>query len=405
MLSWSLRVGSLFGVPVYLHWTFLLLIALFMAAPIVAGTPDAVAMGLRTAAFILAIFGCVLLHELGHALAARRYGIRTRDITLLPIGGVARLERMPDDPVQELVVALAGPAVNVVIAAIVIPLVLMTDGTTAFTGAASETATNASESAASGTRGVVALYHTNFLAALGAVNVFLVLFNMIPALPMDGGRVLRAVLAMAMDRGRATAIAAVLGQLFAVLFGIAGLMIGNFLLIIIAFFVFIAAAAEAQHEQFRSALGGLAARTAMLVHFRALRRSQSLREAATELLAGSQQDSPVLEDHASADDAESLIGVLTRSDLVRAIAEGRLDESVETAMVPDCPTVTEDDDLQPALERIRAAATGRSGPSPVITVVRSDAAGRRRIVGLITADNVLELVMLRTAAQRSRSGA
>jgi len=414
MLTWSLRIGRLLGIPVYLHWTFLLLIALFLFAPMVAGAPDAVASGVRTAGFILSIFGCVLLHEFGHAIAARRYGIGTRDITLLPIGGVARLERMPDDPKQELVVALAGPAVNVVIAAIVIPIVLLTDGAAAFMGSGIEAggqagigsgigagdAGDAHGNAAAGTRGVVALYHTNFLAALGAVNVFLVVFNMIPALPMDGGRVLRALLAMTMDRRRATAISASLGQIIAVLFGIGGLMIGNLLLIVIAFFVFIAAGAEAQHEQVRSALGGLRARAAMLVHFRTLRSSQTLREAATELLAGSQQDFPVVDDHADEDDAGALVGVLTRSNLVRAIAQGRLDDPVASALVEGCPTITEDEELQPALERIRAAAT--DGPPTVIAVVRSDAAAGVRIVGLVTAENVTELVMLRSAAEHGR---
>jgi len=401
MLRWSLRVGSLFGIPIYLHWSFLLLIALFMAAPLVAGTPNAMATGLGTAAFILSIFGCVLLHEFGHALAARRYGIPTRDITLLPIGGVARLERMPDDPRQELVVALAGPAVNVVIAAIVIPLVLLTDGSAAFSIGADESAANASEGAAAGTRGVVALYQTNFLAALGAVNVFLVVFNMIPALPMDGGRVLRAVLAMNMDRGRATAVAATLGQIIAVIFGIGGLMIGNLLLIIIAFFVFIAAGAEAQHEQVRSALGGLSARAAMLVHFRVLRASQTLREAANELLAGSQHDFPVASDDGDDGDPHALVGVLTRTNLVRAVAEGRIDEAISTAMTEGCPTVRIDEPLQPSLERIRAEAADGAGGSPVIAVVAADESGRDRIVGLVTSENVTELVMLRSAVRQT----
>ena len=137
MLRGSLRRGSLLGVPVFIYWTFLILIAWLMAGPLMSGTPDAVAYRLRTAGFIAAIFGCIVLHEMGHALAARRYGIATRDITLLPIGGVASLEQMPEKPAQELVVALAGPAVNIAIAAIIIPAVLATQRMSAFTGAGS----------------------------------------------------------------------------------------------------------------------------------------------------------------------------------------------------------------------------------------------------------------------------
>lgn len=211
MLRGSMRLGSLFGIPIFIHWTFLLLVAFFMAGPLLRGGPDAMASSARIGAFVLAIFGCVLLHELGHALAARRFGIGTRDITLLPIGGLARLERMPEKPVQELIVALAGPAVNVVIAAVLVPIVLVTDGADAFTADPEQSTIRV----------------TNFLAALATVNVFLVIFNMIPALPMDGGRVLRSLLAMVMDRRRATAAAASLGQVIAIGFAILGIFSGT----------------------------------------------------------------------------------------------------------------------------------------------------------------------------------
>ncbi len=169
--------------------------------------------------FVLAIFGCVLLHELGHALAARQFGIATRDITLLPIGGLAMLQRMPRNPFQELWIAIAGPLVNVVIAIVV------------FTGLA------LSPVPTSGGIG-------RFLWQLGAANVVLVLFNLIPAFPMDGGRVLRSVLAMFMDYVSATRIATVIGQFSAVGLGLLGLASGNFMLLLIAGFVFLAARAE-----------------------------------------------------------------------------------------------------------------------------------------------------------------
>lgn len=395
MLRGSLRIGSLFGVPIFIHWTFLLLLAWFMAGPLFSSSPDAVAMSLRTGLFVLAVFGCVVLHEMGHALAARTFGVATRDITLLPIGGVARLERMPEKPVQELVVALAGPAVNVVIAAILIPLVLLIDGASAFgVGAVDARAEDAAEA--------LILHRRNFLAALATVNVFLVVFNMIPALPMDGGRVLRALLSMMMDRPRATAAAAVLGQLVAVGFALLGVLSGNLLLLIIAVFVFFGAVGEAQSEQVRSALAGLPVRAAMMVRFRCVRASQKLRDAANELLAGSQQDFPVLADGAAEDDASALVGVLTRGGLIRALAGGQLDAPVSSAMTPIGPVVREDEDLRAALERAREAAdAGVDDGAAIIAVVRDDPSrpGRPRLVGLVTPENVTELVMLRHAAR------
>lgn len=400
MLRGSLRLGSLLGVPVFIHWTFLILIAWLMAGPLMSGTPDAMAQGLRTAGFIAAIFGCIVLHEMGHALAARRYGIATRDITLLPIGGVASLERMPEKPAQELVVALAGPAVNVMIAAIIIPAVLASEGAAAFTDAGSS----------AGGAGAVALHRTHFLAALGATNVFLVVFNMIPALPMDGGRVLRAILAMATDRVKATAIAAAVGQVLAVGFVLFGLFTGHVFLMLIGVFVFLGAGAEAQAEKVKSALDELPVRAAMMTRFRTLRASQTLRHAAEELLAGSQQDFPVLADDARADDdAASLVGVLTRTDLVRSMAAGKMDAPLSTIMREACATVGENDDLRSALERARASGQREGTPGQssaeclVIAVVRPDPRdpASPRIVGLITPDNLTELVMLRAATRTS----
>ncbi len=396
-----MKLGSLLGVPVYIHWTFLLLVGWFMAGPLMSGSPDAINAALRTGGFVLAIFGCVVLHEMGHALAARRYGIATRDITLLPIGGIARLERMPEQPAQELVVALAGPAVNVVIAAIIIPAVLATEGLAAFTA-------GADHGGAAGAEGAVALHRTHFFAALGSVNVFLVVFNMIPALPMDGGRVLRAILAMALpppnNRAKATAAAAAVGQVIAIGFVMWGLFTGHIFLMLIGAFVFLGAGAEAQAEQFKSALEGLTVRSAMLTRFRTLRASHTLRHAADELLAGSQQDFPVLTDDAHGDDdAAALVGVLMRTDLVRAMASGQTDAPVSTIMQTGCATVGENEDLRSALERARASAAPEHAHAgcPVIAVVRPPPGpdGRVRagaqIVGLITPDNLTELVMLR----------
>src|SRR3989338_8779962 len=209
-MKWSTRIGTFAGIDVYVHTTFLILIAWVAFAHWQTGHSAAAAM--EGVAFILALFGCVVLHEFGHALTARRFGIKTRDITLLPIGGLARLERMPDDPRQELWVALAGPAVNVVIAAALFFSLRLTASLWSLSDAARVGG------------GVV--------SQLMWVNVVLVAFNLLPAFPMDGGRVLRALLARRLAYARATQIAATVGQGMAILFGVVGLFSNPMLMFI-----------------------------------------------------------------------------------------------------------------------------------------------------------------------------
>ncbi len=206
-MKWSLKLGKLFGIDVYLHFTFLLLLA-FLGFHYWQTTQDAGA-ALRGVAFVSALFGCVVLHELGHSLMARRYGIKTHDITLLPIGGLARLEKMPEKPMQELWVALAGPAVNGVIALVLLVGLAATSGFTPV----DETS----------------VIGGSFWQRLMVLNVVLVVFNLLPAFPMDGGRVLRALLSLRLGRRRATVIAANVGQAMAILFGILGFFFNPFL--------------------------------------------------------------------------------------------------------------------------------------------------------------------------------
>jgi Zn-dependent protease len=215
----SLKVASIFGIEVRIHVTFLLYLAwIWLNYYQVAGLSGAI----QGVLLILALFACVLLHEFGHAFAARAFGIRTPDITLWPFGGVARLNRIPDKPWQELIVAIAGPLVNVVIAAVLFLI--------------------------HGTAGIQQAEHlesprVDLLAKLAWVNVILVLFNLIPAFPMDGGRVLRALLAMVMPYAQATQIAARLGQGLAILFAVFG-FVYNPVLIFIAFVIFVGAQQE-----------------------------------------------------------------------------------------------------------------------------------------------------------------
>ena len=274
-MKWSWKLGTVAGIGLYVHGTFLLLLGWVGLSHWIEGGSAAAA--LAGVGFVVALFACVVLHELGHALTAQRFGIRTRDITLLPIGGVARLERMPDDPRQEVAVALAGPAVNVVIAAALYLWLSLSE-------------TLRPLAALSVTGGPV-------LQRLMVVNLSLAVFNLLPAFPMDGGRVLRALLAMRMDYTRATQLAAQVGQAMALLFGFVGLFANPFLLFI-AFFVWIGAAQEASMVQMRSALGGIPVSRAMLTDFETLAPGDPGRRVLDLIIAGSQSDFPVVEDGA-----------------------------------------------------------------------------------------------------------
>lgn len=362
-MKWSLKIGRFAGVDVFVHWTFVLLLGWIFFAQLGAGQD--VDAALRAVGFLLALFGCVVLHEFGHALAARRYGIQTRDITLLPIGGVARLERMPEDPRHELWVALAGPLVNVVIAGVLFAVLLARGSTETFAAAAA--------------RG-------DFLSRLMGVNLFLALFNLLPAFPMDGGRVLRALLATKMGRRRATQVAANVGQAMAILFGVFGFFVNPFL-IFIAVFVYIGAQGEAQAVELSSVIRGLVVRDAMLTRFRTLSADDLLSVAVRELLAGSQHDFPVLRDG-------EIVGMLRRQDLVKALAEHGANATVGSAMCAECPTVGPTESLEATFERLR------QGNCTVAPVTESG-----RIIGLLTLENLSELVMVSNALERRRETA
>lgn len=359
-MRWSWKIAEVSGISVVIHATFLLIIGFVLVSHWVQGAT--LAMMVQGVLFVLALFACVLLHEFGHALAARRFGIRTRDITLYPIGGVARLERMPDKPIQELWVALAGPAVNVVIAALL------------FIGLVVGNALEPLDS--------LTVTGGSFVERLMVVNVFLVLFNMVPAFPMDGGRVVRALLATRMEYTRATQIAATLGQGFALLFGFLGFFYNPFLLFI-AFFVWIGAAQEASMTQMRSALSGIPVSRAMVTQFRTLAPDDTLDAAVRQVLAGAQQDFPVLE-------RGEVKGILTRSDLFAALARGGTTYPVSGVMRQDFRTVDAADMLDTAFRGLQECGCHTF---PVVH--------RGELVGLLTMDNVGEFLAIQAALQRS----
>ncbi len=356
-MNWSFPIGVIKGTVIRLHLTFLLFLIWIGGSAYARGGRIAV---VESVLFIVLLFLCVLLHELGHVFAARRYGVQTPDITLLPIGGVARLERIPEKPAEELVVALAGPAVNAVIAMI---LFLVLGGLPAM-----EQGTQVDNPG------------IGLLERLAWVNISLVVFNLIPAFPMDGGRVLRAVLAYRLGYARGTQIAAGVGQVVAFALGLAGLF-GNPLLIFIALFVYMGAASEASAVQMREAGRGMIASDAAVTRFEALNPSATVEDAVECLLRTTQHDFPVV------DGAGRLRGVVTRDDMIRALREPGPETPVLEIMQRDVPVMHH---RQPLDKALRAMQEGRH---PAVGVM--DAEGR--LLGLITPENIGELMMVQAA--------
>lgn len=370
-MKWSWRVGSVLGIALYIHATFLLLLAWVAIGEYQRSQSATAAFG--GVVFVLAVFATVVLHELGHAMAARRYGIRTRDITLLPIGGIARLERMPREPRQELVVALAGPAVNVVIAGLLALYLSFVGGVTSFLETAS-----LSDS----------LLDRAFPARLLAVNLWLVLFNLIPAFPMDGGRVLRAVLAMRdHDYARATERAAQVGKFFALLFGVVGLfVIGNPFLVFIALFVWLAAAGEAAAAQTSAMLDGVPIQRLMITDVRTLEPADPLSQAVKSILDGFQQDFPVVENGV-------VLGMLTRGRLLKALAERGEHAAVGDVMERDFQQASPYDSAEEVLARLKSCGCHS------IPVIRAG-----QLLGVLTMDNVGEYMMVQAALRGDKAG-
>ena len=384
-MKWSWKLGQVAGIGIFVHWTFLLLIAWVVYLFVSEGSDLAgVVNGI---VFVLAIFGCIVLHELGHALTARQFGIQTRDITLLPIGGVARLERMPENPTQELLVALAGPAVNVLIAAVLAAILLCW----AVVASASQPEVSGSLLEWLNAMADAMPKWVIFLLSLLAVNLVLFVFNLVPAFPMDGGRVLRSLLAQTLDYVQATQIAASIGQTLAILFGVIGLFgipgwIGQQpMLLFIALFVYLGAEQEAHMVRVRSVMRGVPTWAAMVTRFRTLSPNEPLSAALAELLAGQQQDFPVL-------DGDRIVGMLVRKDLLAAIAEGKHDQPVSEVMRPDCRVVDAAEMLDSSFQRMRESECA------TLPVLREG-----RLVGIVTLENVGEWMMIQSALSKAKA--
>ena len=351
-MGWSIPILRVAGIQLRIHITFLLLIAWIAFAYYAQGGSSAAVGGVL---LILLLFACVVLHEFGHALAGKAFGINTPDITLLPIGGVARLERIPDEPVQELVIAVAGPAVTALIAL------------GAFIGG--------------GSWDYPPTTKTSVPDILFTMNVVLLLFNLLPAFPMDGGRVLRALLATRMSYARATQIAATVGQGFAFVFGFIGLLNPNwFMLIFIALFVYIGASQEAALAQMKDISRRFPVSSAMVREFRTLSEDASLQEAVDALLATSQHDFPVV------DDTGNVVGLLTRQALIAALRKNDPALRVGDVMRRDIPTVTTGTRFEDAFRIMQECNC------PAVPVLDR----MKRLVGLLTPENVTELMMVQS---------
>jgi Zn-dependent protease/CBS domain-containing protein len=345
----SVGLFKIFGVPVRLHFTFLLLLVFLLFIGI--GEKQS---GASTAVYILALFGSVLLHELGHALVAARFGIHTTEIVMFPIGGVSRPERAPRAH-EELWIALAGPAVNLLIALAIgawfwrekglAPLAQLLEPTDA-----------------------------NLMQRIALGNLILAVFNLLPAYPMDGGRVLRSLLARWRPEDEATKITASIGQAMAAGLGLFGLLSSNFMLVFIAMFVYLGAAHEGSVAKGKLLTAGFPVRAAMVTDFRTLEHGATIRDAGDLLLATSQQDFPVM--HGGA-----VVGLLTRAALIRAMLAQGPDAYVAGAMDRDFVRIPPDMDLSEAFTRTNGACA---------LVMDGDT-----LLGLLTAENLSEFLMLR----------
>ena len=339
---------KIFGIPVRLHFTFLLLLV-FLIFIGFGGSQS----GPSAAVYVLALLVSVFLHEVGHALVARIYGLRTLEIVMYPIGGVSRLERLPGAR-QEPLIALAGPFVNLVIAVVLLatqhdflPLENLRIPTDA-----------------------------NLIERIAVGNLLLAVFNLLPAYPMDGGRVLRSLIALRKSEDEATRMAAGAGRLLAAGMGLFGLLSANFLLVFVALFVYLGASQEGEAARGRSLTSGFPVRAAMVTDFRTLSHSNSIREAGDVLLSTSQQDFPVV-------NGEEVIGLLTRSALIRAMMREGPESYVAGAMDRNFIRVSPDMELAKALPQVSQAGS-------CALVMDGE-----HLLGLLTAENLYEFILLR----------
>jgi len=307
----SIKLLEVFGISVNIHITFLLLPLIFLMLG-----------GVRSMVLVLIVFVCVTIHELAHSLVAQRFGIRVKDITLLPIGGVASMSKMPQNPKQEFIISIVGPLSNIVLAALIyyvlynvpwMPKSILRNPTLGNTWR-----------------------HT--LAMVPVINVVLAVFNLLPAFPMDGGRLLRAFLATKMDFRKATKIAVYIGHIFAILFGYIGFMYRHPFLVLIAVFIYMAASAEESHVNLRETLKGYKVRDILNPQFLTLDKSTPISKVLELVFHSHQEDFPVME-------GGKMAGFVTRADIIFAMHKKGSATLLSEIMRADVPSVTPEDRL------------------------------------------------------------
>jgi Zn-dependent protease/CBS domain-containing protein len=359
----AFKIGRAFGIDLKVHWTFFLLLAFFAFTGY--QRTGSLTNALITALVIVALFLCVVLHEYGHSLVAQRMGIEIQDITLLPIGGVARLKSLPTRPMDEVKIAIAGPLVNVVLAPIFFAVALLL-------GASPLEPANILQGGNS---------LGQIFAYLGLINVALVVFNLIPAFPMDGGRVLRGLLATRLGPVRATDISSAIGQVFAFAFFLIGLLSGNLLLALVAVFIFFGAGGEAQMVRQRELTRGLLISDVMGTRPRleTVTPYHTFGQVLDSVIHGYQEDFPVVDENGN------LVGMITRNEIMAAAHSPERYSSVRDLMKTDFPTLSPDADLFTDGTRILQESGLRALP-----VVKAG-----NLVGMLTADDVGQAALLR----------
>lgn len=352
----SLSLGKIIGIKVSIHWTFLILLAWIIYVNYQVGASSQ--QMVWSVVYVIAIFVCVVLHEYGHALTARRFNIGTRDITLYPIGGIASLESIPKKPKEELLVAIAGPAVNVAIAILFFPFINLNE---VFDSA-----------------GFTQIDGTNFLTSVVSVNIWLVLFNMIPAFPMDGGRVFRALLALKLERVKATRIAAGLGQILAIGFMLFGLYSNPFLFII-GLFIYFSAQAEAKHAQTELVLEGNTIQKVTMRSYPELSAASILRDAIDITLTTQQKNFVVVDDG-------NIVGTLSQSNIIRALRENTDDTKLAEVMDKNLLFMKVDTPMEVALRIMKQE-------NKSMAIVTDGTVN----IGIIDSDNLIEFILIQQA--------
>ncbi len=328
-MRWTLNLGKMFGVKIVLHWTFFLLLGWILFSEYNRGSSTETI--LLTAAYILAIFFCVVLHEMGHILTARHFGIDTRKITLLPIGGVASLDKIPEKPKEEFQVAIAGPLVNLAIAALIFPFL---NDLASYIPSSSE----AQQATASITL-------ENFWFSLFTVNILLAVFNLIPAFPMDGGRILRSLLSMKMDRLKSTGIASAIGQFLSIGFFFLGLMY-NPILSLIAVFIFFGARGEHFMIQQNELLRGHEAKEAMITDITPIKADEQIDRLSSQLISSCDDVFVVY-------DGDQLKGIVSRNDILQSLKEYSNGHKVGDLARTDFDSIKTSDKLNKIMPKIR----------------------------------------------------